>query len=158
MKGNRGMTLVELVVAVSISGLISTTALAAIGHLTIVKGKDSKHIEAVRELERSVYYIGRDIRMAQATDLVQGVPSPQVTLSWVERWAGGEVAHTSFYRLWGQDLLRTYDGTPRAVARGIARVQFSLEGRAIRVTVEADSQGLGRTYSRSLALPLRSTP
>ncbi|MBU2535205.1 MAG: type II secretion system GspH family protein, partial [Chloroflexi bacterium] len=63
--GEKGYTLIELIIATTILVLVSGAASIAI--FQIMKGteRNNTHINAVRQVQTAGYWISRDARMAQ---------------------------------------------------------------------------------------------
>jgi len=85
--GEKGFTLVELLVAITIMVLASGAAGAAIFQIFRGTERNSNHMTAVRQVQNAGYWISRDAQMAQSVNLT----SPNfLMLSWTEANSGDE--------------------------------------------------------------------
>ncbi|MFQ5826809.1 MAG: PilW family protein [Dehalococcoidia bacterium] len=149
MKHQRGMTLVELLVASAITALVAGGVGPAIIQFMTVTDSTSDGLAALHDVRIATHWIARDAHMAQTTDLVDGAPPVSaMILEWTDRYAEGSVDHTSSYSLVGQELRRNYDGQVMVVARYVSSVEFSLVGRIITVRV---ASSVGRTSREGTA-------
>lgn len=153
----RGMTLVELLAAIGIAGLIASGIAAAIHSFIIGTSQGQDQLIASHEIQNVSHWITVDAQMAETTDLVDGAPPvDHMTLSWVDRSGGGQVSHTSSYSLSGAELRRDYDGVVMTVARHISLVEFSITGSLITVTIRS-SPGSGTSEEGTYHIYLRPT-
>ncbi len=96
--GERGFTLVELVVAVALIGLVSAAASSAIFQIFRGNDRNNDQITAVRQAENAGYWISRDAQMAE-TISTENLTSPDfLVLRWSE-WAdnGTAIYHSATY-------------------------------------------------------------
>ena len=119
-KNQRGFTLIELVVAITITALIVGGVTMAIFQVFDVNGRSTTRMTAVKQVENAVYWISRDAKMAQDVqpDEDSGFP---LNLTWVE-W--DNTVHQITYTLENGELERNHyidDGEPTetVVARHI---------------------------------------
>ena len=94
--GEKGFTLIELVIAVAIMIVAVGAASAAIFQVFRNTERNNNHITAVRQVHNAGYWISRDAQTAQtiATDS----PLPDfLTISWTEDPAGDPIYHTATY-------------------------------------------------------------
>jgi prepilin-type N-terminal cleavage/methylation domain-containing protein len=153
MKYQRGMTLVELLVAAAITALVAGGVGPAIIQFMLVTDSISDGLAAWHDARIATYWIAHDVQMAQTTDLVDGSPPVSaVTLEWTDKYAEGNVDHTSSYSLVGQELRRNYDGQVMIVARYVSGVEFSLAGRTITVRVVSSVGSTSREGTASFYL------
>lgn len=107
--GEKGFTLIELMVAVSIMALVSSASSAAT--FQVFKGIESNnnHMTAVCQVQNAGYWISRDTQMAQGITTDNLTPPEFLVLSWTEENSGDEyqIVYTlenmpggEFKRLW----------------------------------------------------------
>lgn len=150
----KGTTVVELLVGIAIVGLIAGGLSSGIHAFIISSDRGNDRLTALHDIQNAAYWISSDSQMAKTTDLVDGAPPvDHMTLSWTDKFGGGEVSHTSTYSLSGTELQRDHDGSVRTVARHISTVEFSINSGLITVTL---GSSLGRiTEERTYDICLR---
>jgi competence protein ComGC len=151
----KGVTLVELVVAMGIAVFIVVAAATVIFQLDTVSARNSNYMTAYTEVQNAGFSISRDTTMAQDVDVTSGL----VTLNWVD-WEGD--AHEVVYTLEDasgglKELWRTYsisDVTQETmrVARYIDPVTNCTwdEGEKVLtlvITAQVGDQTATRTYN-----------
>ena len=160
MKGKplnqKGITLVELVIAIGISSFVIVGAAVAIFQLTTVSDRNSNYMTAYTEVQNAGFSVSRDAAQAQAVDDTSGF----VTLDWVD-WEGD--AHKIVYTLEDasgglKELWRTYsiNDVPQEtirVARYIDAAETNLAWNAsesvltLEITAQVGDQTATRTYN-----------
>ena len=111
--GQRGFTLVEVLVGTGIMSLMTT--------LMGTSEKTGTSFEAQADTRNVSEWIGRDLPMAQATDLVDGgAPVGSASFTWVDQFGGVQLSHSVSYSLAGGELVRTYDGISHVIGRQIS--------------------------------------
>jgi len=88
--GEKGFTLVELVVATAITVLASGAAGAAIFQVFRDTERNSDHLTAVCQVQNAGYWISRDVQMAQSVTADNLTPPDFLVLSWTEEGSGDE--------------------------------------------------------------------
>ena len=78
-----GFTLIEVLVALAITGFIGVGITMAIYKVMNVNALSTNHVIAVKQVENAAYWINRDARMAQIIQPGGGAGFP-LNLSWVE--------------------------------------------------------------------------
>ena len=135
LAGSAGLTLIEVVVAVGITSLAVGMIGAGLFRVHSIQGFWRDDVVATKELRRAGSILAGDALSAQNVldsppptgTLLGCVPaSPASTVTFILNDTAG--VHTVTYSVTGEDLVRTYDGAPRTVARGVASasVGFSL--------------------------------
>jgi type II secretory pathway component PulJ len=100
-KDQRGITLLELVIAIGLSGIIAGGATAAIFQVFSGNTRSNNHMIAIRQVQSAGYWFSRDAQMAQTVQLSEeGEENPVGTkfplaLTWKD-WDGNryEVVYT----------------------------------------------------------------
>jgi prepilin-type N-terminal cleavage/methylation domain-containing protein len=92
--GKNGFTLIEMVVALAITGIIGVGAAAASYHVLTQSTSNTNHTSASQYALNAVYWMSRDAQMAQAVS-PEGASGFPLTLDWVG-WdnTGHEVVYT----------------------------------------------------------------
>jgi len=95
-KGERGFTLIEMLVVIVLIGLISGGITAAIMQILTINHRASNHMICVRQVQQAGKEVSKDTLQAQAVNVTgsQGFP---LTLTW-EEW-GTNTTHTVTYNL-----------------------------------------------------------
>ena len=137
LASQKGMTLLEMLVAMAISLLVMCGAVALI--LQEYKGTDiaKTTVTAAHEIRNAIQWISQDIMTAEVTDLSDvGGTLDSVAISWTDRTDFTDIPHSISYQLTNDSLQRNYDGILTTVARNISNVEFSQSGRLVTVTIE----------------------
>lgn len=115
----RGFTLLETVVVIGVIMLILPVLVSAIQQVMVQTDRNSTRISALTPLESTGRWLGRDVPLAQATDLISGNPPVnQVILYWThwgdttnyDSYSATGVAYKRIratYSLVGTNLTRT---------------------------------------------------
>ena len=103
-KGQRGFTLIEVIVTLAITGLIGLGAATATVQVLNQGARNSDYTTASRHTMNAIYWISRDAQMSQTIepDEASGFP---LTLSWTE-WDNSE--HQVTYSIEDDKLRRRY--------------------------------------------------
>ena len=104
IKGQRGFTLIEVIVALAITGLIGLGATMATGQIITQGARNSDYTAASRHSLNSIYWVSRDAQMSQTIE-PDGTSGFPLTLSWTE-WDNSE--HQVVYSLQDDSLMRSY--------------------------------------------------
>jgi prepilin-type N-terminal cleavage/methylation domain-containing protein len=104
-RGQKGFTAIEVLLAVTIAGLIGGGVVTAIALTVNTSVSNSDHTIVVDEFRNAVYWIRRDAKMAQIIQIDAGESGLPMVLSWVE-WDNSQ--HEVTYDLSEDKLMRTY--------------------------------------------------
>ena len=143
----KGFTLIEILVAMAVGGMIMAVALLSIYQIVWGTARSNDQVAALTDVNYAALWLKYDLQMAQSTNLTDGDPVPQesVRLSWNDNtgWtAENESAHSTTYTLSDTDLLRTYDGNVKIVGRYIASIGFTQNGGVVNVDITATGPGI----------------
>ena len=131
IRGEQGFTLVELLIATAVTGLIISVLGTAVYQIITVAEYGNARLTALHELQTVAHWVSHDGQRASAASggggLVLTLPD------------GSSIT----YSLVGTELQRTADGATMMVAQNITSANFSVESRTI--TVNLISSPPGRT-------------
>jgi len=134
--GQKGMTLLELIVAMAIAVLVMGGALEVLYQEYRGTGITKTYVTATHEIGNAARWISQDAMMAESTGLVEEADSvDNMTLTWVERYDYKNIPHSSSYYLLNNQLQRDYDGTVTTVARNICNIEFSQTGYLVTASI-----------------------
>lgn len=157
----KGFTLIELLVAMAVGGILLIGIVLAIYQVTWGTGRSNSHVVALADVNHATLSLKKDIQMAQDTDLTDGDPVPQssVTLTWTD-YTGFEESdnktHYSTYTLSGTKLHRDHDGTVSIVSRHITSIGFTQNDRIVTANITATGPGfLERIETLKFSMQMR---
>ena len=134
----KGMTLVELLIALSITGVIIGGLGAAIYTITSVTGRGNAEISVLRDIQSASHWISNDTRMARGATLTGGDPASGVVLVWDDIEGN---SHSTSYTYSGKELNRSYDGISSTIAWNVSSVKFSLNDDVLTYTLTSEIEG-----------------
>ena len=119
--GQKGIVLLELLLAVGITAMIAAVAGSTIFQMVGVSGRFSDSLKVVHALENAAHWINVDGGRAEEAEEAEVTSDPPtMTL----RWEEGDESVT--YSLSGTNLQRNHNGKVSTVARYVSSVVFSL--------------------------------
>jgi Tfp pilus assembly protein PilE len=129
MKGQEGITMVELVIAIAVTGIIVVFLGTAINQIITVSEYGNDRLTAMHELQNAAHWFSLDGQKA-VTASVNG----ELLLT---------ISETSSitYSLAGTELRRTADGQQMILAQNIASADFSVENRVITMSLTSSPEG-----------------
>ena len=154
MKGERGYTLVELIVASAIAATILSLLSAATYQFVTATGSGHDRLAVLHDQASAFGWLHRDAQMAVPADAT--VLPASVTLAWTDEVTGA--GYESAYSLSGDDLVRTLsvDGAPtsQTVARNVAAAGFSpsLSGDLLTISLTSELGDATNTLTESFQL------
>jgi prepilin-type N-terminal cleavage/methylation domain-containing protein len=143
MKSERGMTMVELVVALAVTGVIVSFLGTAIYQIITISGEGSGRLTALHELQNASRWFQSDAQQA-----VNASAGASLTLTLSDN-------STVSYTLVGTELRRTA-GSQMTLARNITSATFSFSARVVTMNLVAAPAGrYGVSESASYEAALR---
>jgi len=137
MRTEKGITLVELLIVIAITGVLFSVIGPVIYQLTTVSGYGNDRLTAIHELQNSAYWFNYDGQMAVTaaggSSLVFSLPS-------------GE---TITYSLNGANFLRTEEGQTMTLAQNISNVAFVVQGRLVSMNITSTLSGRMEAYEQN---------
>ena len=125
MNGEKGYTLVELMIALAITGLIVTVLGLAVQQIFTVPEQNNDKIAAMHAVQNAGHWVGLD---GQTATGATGGNSLTLTLA---------DNSTLSYILYGDELHRVYGSSNRTIARDISSANFSVSGSMITMNIES---------------------
>jgi prepilin-type N-terminal cleavage/methylation domain-containing protein len=123
MKRQSGMTLVELVITVAITGIIVAFLGTAVYQIINVSEYGDGHLTALHELQNASYWLHTDGQGA-----VNATGGSQLVLTLSDN-------STVTYALSGTNLRRTTGAQQLTLAQNISAATFSISGRVITINL-----------------------
>ena len=150
--GQRGFTLIEMVVALGIGSVILMGAGEALFQILNGVDRGVSQLTTLRDAENAALWLTRDARMAEITDISDGAsPVSSITMQWTDAEGGG--THTVSYAISNSMLVRNFDGVDTTVSRRINSIGFSRNGRLLNLQIEVlAARGTGSVQKNYSAL------
>lgn len=125
MKGERGYTLVELMIAIAIAGFVTVVLGLVVQQTVTVPERGSDQVNALHALQNAAHWVSLDGQEAKSASGGSGLTLTLTDNSSVS------------YVLDGSELHRIDESSDRTIARNIASTSFSVEGRLITMNIMA---------------------
>jgi prepilin-type N-terminal cleavage/methylation domain-containing protein len=125
----KGFTMVELVMAVAITGLIVVFLGTAISQIFNVSQYGNNRLTALHEMQNAAYWFNRDGQQAKAA-----IGGSTLTLTLSDNT-------TVTYARVGTELRRTAGGTQMTLARNITSANFSVTSRLLTMQMTSAPPG-----------------
>ncbi len=107
-KDQRGITMIELTMALLITVIITAGITMTIFQVISGNARSNNHMIAVRQVQNAGYWVSHDVQMAQSVDTTDDPETTElelVTLTWTD-WETGDV-HQVVYTLADNKLQRS---------------------------------------------------
>jgi len=125
----RGLTTVDLVMAIAVTGLIVTFLGTSIYQIFTVSGYGNDRLIAMHELQNAAYWFDFDGQCAKSAAAGSELVLTQTDNS------------TITYSLTGTELRRTAGGDRMTLARNITSAGFSMDNRVITMSLTSSPEG-----------------
>jgi len=153
--GQKGMTLVEVIIATGIGAVVTAALALVIYNLMTVTERNNDATSTLSDVQNAVYMISYDAKMAGSTDLTEGDPAAsEVLFSWID---GGGAAHSSRYYISGTELIRDYNGNTHSVAKSISSIEFTVTASNLNYFVKSTTGRLDTSESFTGTVYFRPT-
>lgn len=158
LSNRSGMTLVEVIVAVSILTTVAVMVSTATFQIVSAQRTWRDNVLAVKDLRHAQSWFAGDAMNATVTSLADPAASTSVTLEWAY---SPTATHTAMYFLSGTStpfqLVRRFDGNEIEVARRVVSAGFSRSGKTL--TFDLDVQAADdQTNTSTLNTYMRNMP
>lgn len=143
IRDQRGLTLVELLIAIVLAGIVTSGITITIGHMFTWSTRTNNHMTAVRQVQTAGYWVSRDALQAQRWTISEPGSSDPVnsgfpfTLEW--EWEGRETKVT--YSISGENrLLRTVEITGEAEVSSYVAQHIDPDGTSIGESLSTEGR------------------
>lgn len=133
----RGMTLIEILMALGISGIIIGGLAASIYTVMSVTGRGNAEITVLRDIQSASHWISNDARMARDVTLTGGVPANGIILGWDDSQGN---PHSCSITRTGRELIRNFDGALSTIAWNVLTVEFSMNDDVLTYALTSETE------------------
>lgn len=143
----KGFILIEMIAVIAIAGLILSAAASTIAQMFIINAQNTARMTAVKQVERAIHWVSRDIQAAQTVKTDDTDPATVLTLTWVE-WDNPEDIVRVTYTLNDGELWRNHSVSgqtmvARHIESALATPQpYTYTGGKLDFTITATLGGL----------------
>jgi type II secretory pathway pseudopilin PulG len=123
MKGERGYTLVEALIAIAITGFLVTVLGMVVQQMVTVPERANDQLDAIHPVQNAAHWLTLDGQTAQSA-----VGGSSLTLTLPNEG-------TITYTLSGDKLYRLYGSSNRTMAGNVASANFTVQDRVIYMTI-----------------------
>ena len=123
MKGERGYTLLEAIIAIAITGFLVTALSMVVHQMVTVPERGIDQIDAIHPMQNAAHWLTLDGQTA-----VSATGGSNLTLTLASN-------ATISYELSGTELHRYYASSNRTIARNVASANFTVQDRLIYMTI-----------------------
>ena len=114
VKSQKGFTLIELIIAIAIAGIIGAAATMALNHMIVIPTISNESNTAINNVRNAVHWINKDVQGADPST-IDDSPTPPKFLSLEQnKWDDSTSTwstHTIEYALENGEMWRSYDGS-----------------------------------------------
>jgi prepilin-type N-terminal cleavage/methylation domain-containing protein len=129
MKGEHGFTLVELLIAIAITGFLVAALGLVVRQIFVVPERGNDQLTALHAIQNAAHWVSLDGQVAKSAS---GGSSLVLTLP-----DDSSISYT----LSGGELHRVSAGTDRVIAGSISRADFTVDNRVINMSIVAAPAG-----------------
>ncbi|MFC1870027.1 type II secretion system protein [Chloroflexota bacterium] len=129
MKGEQGLTFVELLIIVAIICCVASVLGTAVRQLVIVPERGNERVTALHELQNVAHWFGIDGQMS-----VSASGGSSLTLTLYDD-------STVTYSVQGADLNRVAGSSNRTLAQNISSANFTVQNRLITMGITSSPNG-----------------
>jgi prepilin-type N-terminal cleavage/methylation domain-containing protein len=97
-KGESGLTLVELLIVIAITGMIAAAIIGVLFQVLIMNTRTSNRMTAVRQVQNAGFWVSPDVQMANTVNAT-GTSGFPLILTWTEFTPSANYTHTVTYTL-----------------------------------------------------------
>jgi len=129
MKGERGYSLLEILIATAITGFLITALGLGIRQVLAVPERGNDQVTALHALQNTAHWVSLDGQTAKTASGGSGLTLTLPDDSSIS------------YTLSGDELHRVSGGTDRIIAQSITDINFTINGRVINMSIVAAPEG-----------------
>ncbi len=158
MSGESGFSLVEMLIAMAVSGVILAAIFAVIAQTVSVNAANTSHMQAIKQVENAVHWLDRDSQQALRDDIIVNNPTPNfpLILTWTKFGTDDDYTITYTFDEETGILQRSQSvngGMPSStrIAENISSIEYSFNGKILEFEITSQVNGF-KPASESRAL------